>query len=92
MGLALTLPTIPNKFYSLELWVVGVLSGWQFLRLLVSFLTYPSCTGHRTDLDEEGSLPRTEELTLASVEAFTYKELWEDYGIIADIPVRSNIF
>ena len=49
------------------------------------------CTGHRTDLDKEGALPRTEQLTLASVEAFTYKELWEDYGIIADVSVFHRI-
>jgi len=53
---------------------------------------YPSCTGHRTNLDEEETLPRAEQLTLASIEAFTYKELWEDYGIVADVSVRSNIF
>jgi len=52
---------------------------------------YPSCTGHRTNLDEEDTLPRTEELTLASIAAFTYKELWEDYGIVADISVCSSI-
>lgn len=46
------------------------------------------CTGHRTNLDEDDALPRTEALTLASVEAFSYKELWEDHGIIADISVR----
>ena len=46
-----------------------------------------SCTGHRTNLDEEDALPRTEELTLASIEAFSYKELWEDHGIVADVMV-----
>jgi len=52
---------------------------------------HPSCTGHWTNLDEEDTLPRTEQLTLASIEVFAYKELWEDYGIVADVPVCSNI-
>ena len=28
-----------------------------------------------------------EQLMSAAVEAFTYKELWEDYGIVMDITV-----
>ena len=42
------------------------------------------------NLDEEDTLPCTEQLTLASIEAFTYKELWEDYGIVADVSACSN--
>lgn len=56
----------------------------------MSLLMHLSCTGHRTNLDED-ALPRTEQLTLASIEAFTYKELWEDYGIVADVSVRPTL-
>jgi hypothetical protein len=87
MDSVLTSLTIPSRFYLLGLWAVGVLSRFHFFRLLAPSLTHPRCTGHRTDLDEDGALPHTEQLTLASVEAFTYKELWEDYGIVADVSV-----
>lgn len=84
--------------YPEQVLLAGIVSGWCVRCIHFppsvppSTHSVPSCTGHRTNLDEEETLPCTEQLTLASLEAFTYKELWEDYGIVADIAVCSNTF
>ena len=91
MGLVFILLITLSRFCLPESSAAGVLSISRSLFPPVTSLKYFRCTGHQTDLDEEGALPRTERLKLASVEAFAYKELWEDYGIIEEISVFHRI-
>lgn len=55
--------------------------------------TLHRCQGHRTDLDGNLSkFPRTRYFTEEVIEHLTVGELWDDFGIVADVIVSIQFF
>lgn len=47
------------------------------------------CTALPDDLDESDSVPRSHEHTRMLLDAYTLKELWDEYGVVGDLVVSA---
>ena len=91
---ALTLQTIQNRLSWPVLFRDGVLSEFFLMNILcngdILANDHSSCTAHADNLANVGGLDITwqcHEHTNALLEAFTSKEVQDDYGIVGDILV-----
>jgi hypothetical protein len=62
-----------------------------FCFILSSFSSCCRCQGDKKDLDGDLSkLPRTRELTEMLVNEWSVSDLWDKFGIVSDIVVRTE--
>ncbi|KAG1759770.1 hypothetical protein EDD22DRAFT_955544 [Suillus occidentalis] len=52
----------------------------------------PRCMAPNRDLDAAGALPRCQEYTEELVDVGTYLELWDEFGVVADLVPFTNDF
>jgi hypothetical protein len=95
MASALTLLIIPNKHFLLALYRVGVQSKdsdihWPVLCQLTP-LQSSRCTALPKDLDGQ-STRRCREHTGFLAEHLELQDLWDNYGVVGDVIVRSVVF
>jgi hypothetical protein len=72
------------------LYKIGVLSE-LFCFIFSSISSFCRCQGDKKDLDGDLSkLPRTRELTEMLVGEWSVSDLWDKFGIVSDIVVRTE--
>lgn len=62
-----------------------------FFLVFIFIVFFCRCQGNKKDLDGHFSnLPRTRELTEMLVEEWAVSDLWDKFGIVSDIVVRTE--